>query len=183
MGSIRARKDTGMLFFDFIYKGMRCRELTILRDSAENRRNLEKLIKKIDAEILLDQFDYVRYFPSSSILKKLAVEQAKLSIVEAGEGGNVMSTPLLKNFAKEWLEENVVRWKRSYKDMVTLVIEKYLVPKFGELEVSLIIKGEILKFRSSLAKVQNGDRIGLSPDRINHIMTPLRMILSIGVEN
>jgi len=178
MGSIRARKDTGMLFFDFIFKGMRCRELTTLKDSAENRRTMEKLIKKIDAEILLDQFEYARYFPSSLVVKKLAVEQARLALGETGEGGNVLSTPLLKDFAEEWLEENVVRWKRSYEDMVTLVIEKYLVPKFGEMEVSRINKGEILKFRASLAKVQHGDKIGLTPDRINHIMTPLRMILA-----
>ena len=88
------------------------------------------------------------------------------------------ATPLFETFAKEWQEENIVRWKRSYRDMIEGTIDKYLVPRFGNEEVSHITKGDILKFRSSLAKVRNGEKEGLSPDRINHIMTPLRMILN-----
>jgi integrase len=52
------------------------------------------------------------------------------------------------------------------------------LPAFGGKIVSSITKGEVLKFRSTLAKVSNGKKEGLSPDRINHIMTPLRMILA-----
>ncbi len=70
MGSVRVRKDTGALFFDFIYRDTRCRELTTLKDTPENRRAMEKVNKKIDAEILLGQFNYADYFPSSSMLKK-----------------------------------------------------------------------------------------------------------------
>ncbi len=75
-----------------------------------------------------------------------------------------------------------MRWKRSYTDMVNGIVEKYLIPHFGEKEVSHITKGDILKFRSSLAKVPNGKKEGLSPDRMNHIMTPLRMILNDAAE-
>ena len=88
------------------------------------------------------------------------------------------TVPMFKEFSEEWLEENTVRWKRSYTYVMRSVLDLYLVPIFGEKRVSSITKGEILKFRSSLAKVKNGDKEGLSPDRINHIMTPLRMILA-----
>ena len=70
MGSIRARQDSGALFFDLIHMGIRCRELTTLKDNAENRRNMEKMLKKMEAEMLLGQFDYARYFPKSSMIKK-----------------------------------------------------------------------------------------------------------------
>ncbi len=177
MGSIRARKDTGALFFDFIHRNTRCRELTTLKDTPENRRNMEKVLKKIEAEILLGQFDYASYFPGSSTAKKLKVAEAAAAMsVDAQQ--KEPSTPLFRELTKDWLEENAVRWKRSYQDMVEGTIEKYLLPKFGDQEVSSITKGDILKFRSSLAKVQNGEKEGLSPDRINHIMTPLRMILN-----
>lgn len=176
MGSVRARKDTGALFFDFIYRDTRCRELTTLKDAPENRRTMEKMLKKIDAEILLGQFNYASYFPTSSMLKKFR----SADTVTASQDNMPVapSTPLFKDFAKDWLEENEVRWKRSYREMAEGTIAKYLIPKFGNVEVSHITKGDVLKFRSSLAKVPNGEKKGLSPDRINHIMTPLRMILN-----
>lgn len=89
-----------------------------------------------------------------------------------------LQTPLFSVFAGEWYDENTIRWKRSYRYAVQSILDQHLVPAFGDKRVSSISKGEILKFRSSLAKVQNGTREGLSPDRINHIMTPLRMILA-----
>lgn len=176
MGSVRARKDTGALFFDFIYKDTRCRELTTLKDTPENRRTMEKMNKKIDAEILLGQFNYASYFPTSSMLKKFQTAASDKASQESLQAAP--STPLFKDFTKDWQEENEIRWKRSYREMMEGTINKYLVPKFGDVEVSHITKGDVLKFRSSLAKVSNGNKEGLSPDRINHIMTPLRMILN-----
>jgi integrase len=182
MGSIRARKDTGALFFDFIYKGMRCRELTTLRDSSENRRAMEKMLKKIEAEIVLEQFDYARYFPTSPVLKKISATEAGLLHAGAGEGGKKLNTPRFKDFSEEWFDENAVRWKRSYREMIRGVMDKYLHPGFGETKVSRVTKGDILKFRSALAKLMKGSSKKLSPDRINHIMTPLRMILNEAAE-
>ena len=86
--------------------------------------------------------------------------------------------PTVQTFADEWFEENIIRWKRSYRYMIRSTLDIHLLPMFGARRVSNITKGEILKFRSSLAKVQNGTKEGLSPDRINHIITPLRMMLA-----
>lgn len=174
MGSVRLRKDTGQLFFDFIYQGNRCREHTTLTDTSANRRKMETMMKRIDAEIVLGQFDYARYFPNSTMLGKLRMAQQIDAVIEPEKNTPVN---LFKDFSKEWLEENNIRWKQSYRDMTQGTIEQHLLPHFGDKEVSRITKGEILKFRSTLAKVQNGTKEGLSPDRINHIMTPLRMIL------
>jgi integrase len=177
MGSARARKETGLLFFDFRYQGKRCREQTTLPDTAENRRNMLRVLKTIEAEITLGSFDYATYFPNSpNVVKVRKGEPSK--IPGEGEGGTVPTSPLLEEFAWEWFHENTVRWKRSYREKVEGVLNQYLVPQFGEKEVSRINKGEVLKFRSSLAKVTNGSREGLSPDRINHIITPLRMMLA-----
>jgi len=184
MGNIRLRNDTKLLFFDFRYRGERCREYTLLADTAANRRSMEKVLARIESEIKLGTFDYARFFPNSTMIAKFNVAQQ----CAAGLTGSgpmtamaiplVPSTPLFEKFCEEWYQENEISWKRSYRATLKLTIRKYLNPNFGEREVGHITKGDILKFRSSLAKVQNGTKEGLSPDRINHILTPLRMILN-----
>ena len=157
---------------------------TLLTDTAANRKNMEKVLTKIESEINAGTFDYARYFPNSPMVAKLHGKPvSELLIRDTGVMATmpivmVPSTPLFEQFCEEWYLENEISWKRSYRATLKLTIRKYLNPNFGPKEVGHITKGEILKFRSSLAKVQNGIKEGLSPDRINHIMTPLRMILN-----
>lgn len=65
MGVVRARKETGLLFLDFRWDGKRCREQTELRDTAANRRKLEKMLAQIESEIQLGRFSYATFFPDS----------------------------------------------------------------------------------------------------------------------
>ena len=65
MGSVRKREDNGCLFMDFRFKGVRFREQTALSDNATNRKRLEKVMDRIEADIASGTFDYCRYFPSS----------------------------------------------------------------------------------------------------------------------
>ena len=58
MGSIRARGNPGKLFIDFRYRGVRCREQTLMDDNPSNRRKLQSLLDRIEAEITLGSFDY-----------------------------------------------------------------------------------------------------------------------------
>lgn len=179
MGKIRVRKETGKLQFDFFYRGLRCREQTLLEDTPANRKRLEAFMAQIDAEIKQGTFAYERYFPNSSNLAKLAQPIPTAGRVVGrppSAGGSQGQT--FREFAEEWYLENEISWKISYRKTVRGTLEKHLYPVFGEKEVSHITKGEILKFRSTLAKVEIGTRLGLSPMRINHIMTPLRMILN-----
>ena len=46
MGSIRARKDSGLLFFDFRVGGERCREQTVLPDQAHITQALRALVEE-----------------------------------------------------------------------------------------------------------------------------------------
>ena len=172
MGSIRARNN--QLFFDFRYKGVRCREQTLLEDNPKNRKQLETFMEQIDKEIRQGTFDYAKYFPDSPNVAKVVNASPPVPPANSHSG---IKTPLFQDFAEEWFLENEIRWKKSYQDTVRGTLDKHLIPQFGEIEVSRITKGDILKYRSTLAKVQNGKKEGLSPDRINHIMTPLRMIL------
>ena len=145
---------------------------------------MEKVLARIESEIKLGTFDYARFFPGSSMLTKFEVGRpGAVGLIGAGPMTAlaiplVPSTLLFETFCDEWYQENEISWKRSYRATLKMTIRKYLKPNFGQKEVGHITKGDILKFRSSLAKVQNRAKEGLSPDRINHIMTPLRMILN-----
>ena len=65
MAKVRARPETGTLYLDFSYRGVRCREQTTLPDTAENRRKVQALLNRIEKEIRQGNFDYAATFPAS----------------------------------------------------------------------------------------------------------------------
>lgn len=190
MSSIRARKESGKLFIDFRFKGVRCRELTALEDTVENRKRLSVLLKKIEAEITLGTFEYLTYFPSSRNATKFNMALPSKILNGQNSSNHEMSStvtvlngrsikPIFKEFANEWYGENEIRWRRSQRKTVRGTLDKHLIPAFGDRAVDHITKADILKLRSSLAKVPGRkNKEGLSTTRINHILTPLRMILN-----
>lgn len=174
MGVLNVRN--GKLVLQFRYRGQRCREQTQLPDNKPNRNRLERLLKRIEAEIVLDTFDYSAYFPKSSMAKRFAEvkrrEETAKSYFEAPE------SPKFQEFAEIWLDEMKVEWSHGHLVDVEGVLNKYLIPTFGSKRISAINKAQIMQFRSFLAKVPGRNAQCLSPSRINHIMTPLRMILN-----
>ncbi|MCG9625801.1 site-specific integrase [Vibrio mediterranei] len=174
MGVLNVRN--GKLVLQFRYRGQRCREQTQLPDNKPNRNRLERLLKRIEAEIILDTFDYSAYFPKSSMAKRFAEvkrrEETAKSYFEAPE------SPKFQEFAEIWLAEMKVEWSHGHLVDVEGVLNKYLLPTFGSKRISAINKAQIMQFRSFLAKVPGRNAQFLSPSRINHIMTPLRMILN-----
>ncbi len=166
MGSIRVRGETGKLYFDFRYRNKRCREQTSLSDTPANRRKLEKMLTRIEAEITLGAFDYGRYFPNSPLAEQMARRPAK------------GATPRFRDFAEQWFDENKVRWRSSHRSTIRSTLEHHLYPAFGDQAVGVLTRAEILKFRAGLGELRGAKgKKGLSAERINHIITPLRMIL------
>ncbi|MCM8920626.1 MAG: site-specific integrase [Candidatus Thiodiazotropha sp.] len=185
MGSIRAVKASGKLFFDFRYQNRRCREYTNLSETKVNRARLEKILKKIENEIEDGSFNYIHYFPNSRNLKYFTdgVNQRVQSFNYMEEGKRVSSpsehdTPTFSGFSDTWVSENEIGWRRSHHKTQMDIISGHLKPVFGDKAVSRITKAEILAFRASLAKVPGRKGNGLSPKRINAIMGPLRQILN-----
>ena len=171
MGSVRVRESTQKLFFDFKYRGKRCREQTALDNTPANRKKLQAILKRIEAEITLGTFEYHKYFPDSPRAREFT-RQAELQRARAAH-----DTPLFSEFSQTWLDEMRIQWRRSYIATIEGTLENYLVPEFGESEVGHITRQEILSFRASLAKVQTRSKKPLYASRINRVMTPLRMIL------
>jgi integrase len=171
-----------MLFLDFRFRGIRCREQTLLEDTPANRKRLAKVAEKIEELIATGSFNYRDFFPNSKNAVKFDLPELPLApLAEAvsslGRPG-VGETPLFKDFAELWFTEKSIEWRTSHKKTIRDDIDKRLVPRFGEMAVGAITKADILAFRADLAKAPaRGKKTTLSNSRINKILDPLRQIL------
>ena len=170
MASINSRN--GNLYIDFRYIGQRCREQTLLADTKPNRKRLENFVSKMQAEIQLGSFRYENYFPQS---KKL--EQFRSLELMRSTNSHKDSNSGFDSFSKVWLEEKKPEWRCSQITNVENILKIYLLPHFGNMPLNTISKAKIMAFRGNLVKEGNNGRL-LSASRINHIMTPLRMVIT-----
>jgi integrase len=172
MGSIRVR-GSGNLQIDFRYMNTRCREQTALPDTPANRKTLDKLIQKIEAEILLGTFVYSNYFPNSKMVARFEKQQQRLLA-----GNRAQRLPNFEEFAVIWLDEMQVSWRDSYRKTMAILVGNRLIPHFGKMEVDHITKADLIQFRATLGKVrrENGEQI--SAGYINRHLKVVQMILS-----
>ena len=169
MASIRSRYNK--LVVDFRYMNKRCRETTNLIDTPANRKKLEKVIEKMEAEITLGIFSYAKYFPKSDKCDEMMALSDRKDCIQS----DITS---FEQFALLWFSEKEIEWRDTYKRKIKEIIDMYLLPKFGTKPIHIIKKTDVLAFRSSLAKVTYGKaNKHLSAARINSIMVPLGMIL------
>lgn len=194
MANVRANAG-GKLFFDFYFRGVRCREYTLLKDTVANKRLMEQKLKQIEKEIVTGSFSYSRYFPTSrraalfesatpcvpaptlAELSQAAGEAAQLMRVSSAAVTVAVGTsPLFPVFAAQWFEEREIDWKRSNRLKVRDILDVHLTPRFQGRRIGDISKADLLAFRNYLAKECREGR-GLSNARINGVLNVLRQIL------
>ncbi len=166
MTSIRVRPETGRLYVDFYYKGVRCREQTPYIDMPADRRRAEALLRNMQAAMRNEGFRYGDFFPESP---KAATFDGDINM------GSCL--PLFRDFAQIWIAEMTPQWSAIHLRTVREVMAKNLLPRFGESFVSAISRADILAFRAHLATLR-GYNGALSPSRINKIMCFLRQVLN-----
>jgi integrase len=193
MASIRVNQKK-LMFFDFCYLNVRCREYTTLIDNKMNRRIMEKACRQIEDEIAAGTFSYRKFFPNSkraslfeSSLPPMATPDELVQAVQdvmntspPDQRGNITvnpgKNPAFLAFSDQWFTEREVDWKRSTQIKVRDIINKHLAPHFRGRRVGDITKADILVFRADLAK-DTSEKHGLSPARVNGILNVLRQIL------
>ncbi|GAB3681718.1 Arm DNA-binding domain-containing protein [Salinisphaera aquimarina] len=173
MVNIRSREDTGKLFFDFKYRGMRCREYTALDDTKSNRKRMKSVAEKMDAEITLGTFAYRHYFPDSRGAARF--DQHTFD----SEENQSATTPLFRDFADTWWLENEIRWRRNTQLGNRAVLNRHLLPAFGDCPIAEITKADVLAFRAEVAKCAGrSGNVTLSPKTINNLMGVFNMIMT-----
>ena len=181
MSKVRVRKETGKLYLDFMYAGHRCREQTILTDTPSNRKQVEALLAKVQAKILLGELDYAEFFPGSLNIAKIQQKQ----VGKTGASNNASmtceqkSTPLFAEFADLWFSENKVQWRGSHTRNVESILNSSLKPSFKGKAVGEVTKADILNARNKMAKRPGRGPSGvMSAKSINNHMNILRMVMT-----
>ena len=181
MGNVRVRKETGKLYLDFHYRGVRCREQTALADTPANRKKVQSLLERVEAKILLGEFDYSDFFPGSRNIQRF-VELTRDSTSDSDE--NYQSeTPPFARFADQWYAEMRVQWRESHARNVRSILDSSLKPAFSEQHIGSITKADILQLRTQMAQRKGRGESGLmAPKTINSHMMILQMILDEAAE-
>lgn len=178
MASINIRKETNTLYLDFRYMGKRCREQTTLKPTLANRKKLERTLVQIESEIIAGIFRYSAHFPDSKSAKNFDDLELKTHQPEEWKHQqNQVEVPIFEEFVEGWIDRNKVAWRRSHIVNIESIVTKHYLPFFGKMKVDDITRNDILKFRTSLAKVpgRNGKE-SLANTRINKIINPLKRI-------
>lgn len=186
MAKVRVRKDNNLLFLDFYYRGIRCREQTALADTAENRRRVQTLMNRIEKEIRQGSFDYAATFPNSPKAERFAAPPTQgvtaptfsATVSASGGASAVTPTPTFAEFSITWRAEMAPQWRRQHRNSVDATFDAHLLGAFGERPVGSITKADVLTFRAKLAELPGRSSPKLSSTTINKTMGLLRQCLT-----
>ncbi|MFT7014134.1 MAG: integrase [Pseudohongiellaceae bacterium] len=177
MANIRTRPETGKLFIDFRIHGTRYREQTLLEDNPKNRKQLEAFTQRMEAKILLGDFNYAEFFPNSPNIAKFSGAVSRINSVTVNAATKV-DYPKFEAFARQWQTEKKIEWRASHARNIESVLSNSLIKFFGKRVLSDITKAEILEFRSKLAsKPGRGGKEQIAAKTINTHMALLKAIL------
>ena len=149
MAHIRIRPN-GRIQYDLHLYGQRFREGTKLMATPVNLKKAHAMLKKINAEIALETFQYRDYFPES---KKVA----KFETLQRTKHPDRLH-PFFNDYANEWFDRQKAKWKNSYQSVVRNILDTYLTPEFGNILVSEITLANVDFFRESLTLIKKNGR-------------------------
>lgn len=186
MAKVCVRRETGTLYLDFFYRGVRCREQTALLDTAVNRKTVQAFLNRVQKEMRQGTFDYAATFPSSARAERFARSSGTPPTQSGAEGSASAApstaTPYFDDFSETWRTEMAPQWRRLHRQGVDAIFDKHLLPTFGVLPVSEVSKVDVLTFRAELSKLPGRGGKKMSAARINKIMCMLRQMLNEAAE-
>ncbi|WP_283628157.1 Arm DNA-binding domain-containing protein [Shewanella baltica] len=174
MAHIRVRPN-GRIQFDMHLYGCRFREGTKMLATPKNLATAKTTLKKMNAEIDLGCFQYRDYFPKSK--KVTQFEQLQR------EKHPDREYPFFNDFAYQWFERKKATWKNSYRNTMQNVLDKYLIPQFGNTLMNEITLSQVDFYRQQLMQMVKADNTRqLSNRRINNLLWPIVSMVSLAAE-
>lgn len=178
MAKVRVRPETGTLYLDFHFRGVRCREQTALPDTPGNRKAVEALAKRVDKEIRRGTFDYAVFFPDSPRAKQFDEDADQPSARQPDEH----DTPTFGEFAELWFIESGPRWRSQYQAEVRKTLDLIVLPSLGSTPLGMIDRGHLLGFQAEFAKRPGRKGGTVTARRINKVMGLVKTILNEGCD-
>lgn len=163
---------TGCLMLSFRYLGAAVKLRTPYPENIANKRIVRSIARRIAAELISGNFNMDHYLIADAQVKVLQ----KLSIKQRG-------LPTFASYANSWLQIHSANITPASRSNVSRIIECYLVPTLGELEVNKITDHELLQLRLSLCQKLPDDSINLSAAKLNQVFRIAGQILSDAAAN
>jgi integrase len=145
------RVKDGKLFFDFSWRGMRCKEYTGLPDTPENWRRCEQKMEAVRRAIARGTFDYRQHFPRGSRLHLFFPDNrihdgAATNFADYITQWHKRRSPFLKDGSVgSDAELHPSTWIHDES-----VIRRHFIPAFGPLRLDEIDVARCREFRRSL---------------------------------
>jgi integrase len=174
MANIRIRPNN-IIQYDVCVHGVRFRETSGLKATPVNVKKTLTTLKKINAQLALNTFEYREFFPLSK----------KVDIFETlrREKDPRSASPYFDTYSTSWVVRHTHQWKNSYLNKIKGCLNRYLLPHFGNTQLEDIDLAQVQAFRTSLMaiKKEDGGRL-LSNKRINIILVPLISMLHLAFD-
>ena len=183
MASIRSRKETGLLIIDFRYQNERCREQTMLPDTPANRERVQKLVDRMEKAMLNGSFRYADFFPNSPrAAEAVSTTPVVTPPVAPTPLPDAKTSPVFREFAAQWFEESVPRWRKRNEEAMRATLDNIILPSLGDKHLHEISRADLLTFRADISKRPGRGGSSLSNKRINKIMSILASVLNEGCD-
>jgi len=154
---VRAKR--GNLFFDFYWRGVRCKEYTGLADTPENRRRCAQKMHAVDRAIARGTFDYRQHFPRGSRLHVFFPED------RAHEGAATTFADYIARWHKRrspFLPDGSVGTDAELHPSTWIhdesIIRRHFIPAFGPLRLDEIDVARCREFRRTIVDVGLGGK-------------------------
>ncbi len=153
----------GWLAIRFRHRGTLCEEYLGLPDNRDNRREAQRKLAAVRAEIRAGRFDYASHFPNSARLARLGLPPR--------------ADQTLGDFALAWLEEHCALSPATLYDYRLLLRTHVLPHPIAQKPLAAMDDGDIQRLIAQIAEKQT-TRGPLSARRVNMVIARLRSIFA-----
>lgn len=154
--------------FDFIYQGIRYRESTGLRDTPDNRKRCRHEAARIESDIALGEFDYLRHFPHGNQRHRFTAKPT----------GDLSFQDFALNV---WLPHMQTKLRESTAHEYHRILTVRVFPQIGAVRLA-DMQPEHLDRLTNYLKSLPGNAGKLSPRRINIILLRVRQVLDLAFD-
>jgi len=136
---------------------------------------MQQVARRMSAEIELGTFDYLAYFPNGKRASAFSASEPKR---HESTGGR--SLPGFEEYIETWWTRHSVGLRVRTKESYRGIVDRYLIPHFGEFCINEISPQMVLDFRAAIANRRGSGpkRKTLTPKTINYIIGLLRQVMA-----